>query len=268
MMPETIFSLLDRAINEGRDVAMVTLITAEGSTPRETGAKMLVYADGETAGTVGGGKLEAICMEHAHDAIKKGECRREVFDLTAEGIGMECSGRNEVFIEVYLTKIKLLILGGGHVGQKIAAAASVAGIGYSVSDDREEFANAKNFPHARRIFVEPSEKTAATADEKTYVIIVTRGHAHDQVCLEAALKTPAPYIGMIGSKQKVPKTFANLNKVGLHPESDPRVYSPIGLKVGGKAPGEIAISVLAEILKVHYGTTGRHCSAAISGKQD
>lgn len=268
MIPETIYAMLDRAIAEGRDAALVTIIGAQGSTPRETGAKMLVFSDGETAGTVGGGKLELLCVEAAKAAIEKGECKREVFDLTPQGIGMECAGRNEVFIEVFVSKINLLIMGGGHVGQKIAQAATMAGIGYIVADDRAEFANEKNFPTARKICVELPEKVANLADAKTCIVIVTRGHSFDQECLAAALKTSARYIGMIGSKQKVPKTFANLNKLGLHPETDPRVYSPIGLKLGGKTPGEIAISVLAEILKVCHGETGKHNSVAVSGKQD
>ncbi|MDD4004988.1 MAG: XdhC/CoxI family protein [Elusimicrobiaceae bacterium] len=260
MIHETIYALLDRAIAQGRDAALVTIIGSQGSTPRETGAKMLVFADGETAGTVGGGKLESLCIESARAAIGTGECRRETFDLTASGIGMECAGRNEIFIEVFVSRIKLLILGGGHVGQKIAQAAALAGIGYSVADDRAEFANAANFPLARNIYVEPPDTIAALADEKTCVVIVTRGHSLDQECLAAALKTPARYIGMIGSKQKVPGIFANLNKQGLHPETDPRVYSPVGLRLGGKTPGEIAISVLAEILMVCHNETGKHNS--------
>ncbi|MFA6582869.1 MAG: XdhC/CoxI family protein [Elusimicrobiaceae bacterium] len=260
MVPENIYSVLSRCINDGRDTALVTIISATGSTPRETGAKMLVFSDGSIEGTVGGGKIEALCISSARQALADGASRRETYELTPEGIGMECSGTAEIFIEVFVSRLKLLILGGGHVGQKIAEAASVAGISYSVADDRAEFANEKNFPRAHSIYLEPAHKAVPNADEKTYIIIVTRGHSLDQECLEAALKTNAPYIGMIGSKNKVPKVFANLNKVGLHPETDPRVYSPVGLDLGGKAPGEIAVSVLAEILKLAYGKSGRHNS--------
>jgi xanthine dehydrogenase accessory factor len=104
-------------------------------------------------------------------------------------------------------------------------------------------------------------------DSKTYIVIVTRGHALDGECLERALKTDAAYIGMIGSASKVPFIYKTLNKKGLHPETDTRVYAPVGLDVGGKTPGEIAISVLAEILKLSNSRSGAHMRLPISTKK-
>ncbi|MFA6004335.1 MAG: XdhC family protein, partial [Elusimicrobiota bacterium] len=133
-----------------------------------------------------------------------------------------------------------------------------------VADEREEFANRERFPQASRILVERPDRAVKSADvdAKTYVIIVTRGHALDHECLAAALKTRAAYIGMIGSRSKVPSAFRALNRKGLHPEKDKRVFAPIGLDCGGKSPGAIAISVLAEVLAVHNGRTGRHMRLA------
>ncbi|HOX22902.1 MAG TPA: XdhC/CoxI family protein [Elusimicrobiales bacterium] len=255
-----LFKALQQAIDSGRDIVLATVVSQEGSTPRDAGAKMLVFGDKTTLGTVGGGKLEAKCIEDALDAIASGRGGKKSYLLTAEGIGMECAGRTEIFFEVYAARLKLFILGCGHVSQKIAEVASTLGLLHSVVDDRAEFANRDNFPRAANIYVEEPHKAATKKriDDRTYIIIATRGHALDQECLEAALKTKAAYIGMIGSKQKVPTVFRRLNAKGLRPDKDPRVYSPIGLDVGGKTPGEIAVSVLAEVLKLANGRSGRH----------
>jgi xanthine dehydrogenase accessory factor len=111
-----------------------------------------------------------------------------------------------------------------------------------------------------RIIVEKPDKSISheTVFSDTFIVIVTRDHALDKECLEAALQTKAAYIGMIGSKNKVKAVFGRLNEKGLHPETDQRVYAPIGLDIGGKNPGEIAISVIAEIMKISYQRTGGH----------
>lgn len=247
---------LSKAISEGRPAAFVTVISAGGSTPRDAGAKMLVFEDGSIRGTVGGGTLEALSIKQALDSLKKGEGGKYIFDLKPKGnTGMICMGRVEIFVDIYKDAVKLLIIGGGHVGMKIAEAARLAGYPYSVADDRAEFANAERFPGASKIIAEKPDKAvpAAKIDVNTYVVIVTRGHALDRESLDEALKTPAAYIGMIGSKKKVAEVFRLLGEKKICPEKDKRVHAPIGLNLGGKTPGEIAISVLAEIIQVRYG---------------
>lgn len=252
---------LSKAIAEGRAAAFVMVISADGSTPRDAGAKMLVYEDGSICGTVGGGKLEALSIEQARDCLKKGAGGKFIFDLKPKGnTGMICMGRVEVFVDVYKEAVKLLIVGAGHVGMKIAEGARLAGYSYAVADDRAEFANAERFPGAAGIMTERPDKAVREAgvDKNTYVVIVTRGHALDRESLEEALKTPAAYIGMIGSAQKVKEVFRILGKKNVFPARDGRVHSPIGLNLGGKTPGEIAVSVLAEIIKVRYGRDASH----------
>lgn len=258
---KNIIKLLSEAIDSGRSAAFVTVISVDGSTPREAGAKMLVYADGAIEGTVGGGSIEALVIKQAVVCIKKGEGGKFVFDLRPAGnTGMICMGTMEVYIDVYKNPFKVLILGGGHVGVKIAEACRLAGYPYMVADDRKEFANAERFPQALAIINEMPHKAVAAAgvDKDTYAVIVTRGHALDRECLEAAMRTPAPYIGMIGSGDKVREIFRLLGKKKLYPLKDRRVHSPVGLNLGGKTPGEIAVSVLAEIMKTHYKRDGAH----------
>jgi len=262
-MKETrnLIKMLAEAIDAGRAAAFVTVISVGGSTPREAGAKMLVYSDGSIEGTVGGGSIEALTIRRAVECIKKGEGGKFVFDLKPKGnTGMICMGKMEVFIDVYKNPFKVLILGGGHVGVKIAEACALAGYPYVVADDRKEFANGERFPGALAIINEFPHKAVAAAgvDKDTCVVIVTRGHALDRECLEAAMRTPAAYIGMIGSRDKVGEIFRLLGRKKLFPLEDKRVHSPVGLNLGGKAPGEIAVSVLAEIMKVHYKRDGAH----------
>ncbi|MFA6092518.1 MAG: XdhC/CoxI family protein [Elusimicrobiota bacterium] len=251
--------LFAEAIESGASAAMLTVISAQGSTPREGGARMIVYPDGAWAGTVGGGTLESLCMKDALAALKEGKSRKAVYDLKPEGIGMLCMGEVEVYIDVNVCKLRLLILGAGHVGQKIAEVAAAAGIPCEAADERAEFASRERFPRAARVLVERPDKAVKTLkpDERSYVVIVTRGHELDQECLAAALKTQAAYIGMIGSRSKVPEIFRRLNRQGLHPEKDGRVHSPIGLDLGGKSPGEIAVSVVAQVLQLRYKRSAR-----------
>lgn len=255
-----VIRLFAEAIDGGRAAALVSVVSMEGSSPRDAGARMLVYANGSSVGTVGGGKLEALAIQDAVRAIGEGSSRKIAYDLKPGGTGMICNGRVEVFIDVNIRELSVLILGAGHVGQSLAAAAGAVGIPCDVADDRGEFANRERFPDAGRIFLERPDKALARAkpDPRTYVVIVTRGHQLDEECLAAALKTKAGYIGMIGSLSKVPTVFASLRKKGVDPERDPRVYAPIGLDLGGKSPGAIAISILAEILKVRHRRAGGH----------
>ena len=255
-----VIRLFADAIDSGGSAALVTVVSMQGSTPRDAGARMIVYPDGSSVGTVGGGKLEALSIGDAVQAIAEGTSRKMAYDLKPSGTGMICMGRVEVFIDVQARELSLLIVGGGHVGERVAAVAAAVGISYDVADDRQEFANRERFPGAGRIFVERPDKAVASAkpDERTYVVIVTRGHELDEQCLAAALKTRAAYIGMVGSRSKVPTVFKNLRRKGMRPEKDPRVHAPIGLDLGGKTPGAIALSILAEIFKVHHRRGGGH----------
>ena len=261
--------ILGEAIDGGKSAAFVIVISADGSTPREAGAKMLVFESGSIEGTVGGGALEALAIKQAVACIKKGAGGKFVFDLNPDGnTGMICMGRVEIFIDVYKNPLKILILGAGHVGMKIAEAAEMAGYPYLVADDRPEFANKERFPRACAIILERPHKAVARAgvDKNTYVVIVTRGHALDRECLETVMRTKAPYIGMIGSADKVREIFRLAGKKKLYPLRDKRVYSPVGLNLGGKTPGEIAVSVLAQIVMLHHKKTGEHLRVTASHK--
>ncbi len=236
--------------------ALVTVTGGEGSAPREPGAKMLVLPDGRSEGTIGGGRLEAQAVEDAKAALEAGRSRAAAYELEPAALGMYCGGRVSIFIDVFAPALKLLVLGGGHVGQKTSELAAFLGIPHRVVDDRAEFAAPARFPGACEVrAADPASAARLGIDERTAVVIVTRCHGFDLRCLVAALGSPAFYVGMIGSRRKTARLFELCRRRGLEPE-DPRVHAPIGLDLGGRAPEAIALSILAEVMMVRNKTTG------------
>ncbi|MGI6221534.1 MAG: XdhC family protein [Coriobacteriales bacterium] len=144
----------------------------------------------------------------------------------------------------------LYLIGGGHVSLATEAAARVAGFSTVVIDDRVEFANAERFPNARCIAM-PGYEDLSTLKirENDYIAIMTRGHSYDRECLMWALGTPAGYIGMIGSKRKCGLVYDRLREDGYSEEAIASVHGPIGLPIGGNTPGEIAISIVAQLVQ-------------------
>jgi xanthine dehydrogenase accessory factor len=219
---------------------------------------MLVFPDKRIAGTIGGGRLEAQAIDDAVRALTEGKPRAVTYELEPRALGMYCGGTVTVFIDVYCEALKLVILGGGHVGEKTAALAAFLGVPHWVVDDRAEFASRARFPTARDVIVGQPEAAlkALGVDGKTAIAVVTRCHGSDLRCLTAALGTPAFYIGMIGSRAKVERLFALCERRGLSPAEDARVRAPIGLDLGGSRPEDIALSIMAEVMQAHHGAAG------------
>jgi xanthine dehydrogenase accessory factor len=156
-----------------------------------------------------------------------------------------------VVLEVVRPKLKLVIFGAGHVGQAAALIGAMLGYEVVVADDREEFASRRRFPDPRIGLLTGDMETAADRagiTAGTAIVIVTRGHQSDELCLKSVLRTPAVYLGMIGSKRRVLGVFKRLTAEGFTDEELARVHAPIGLKIGARTPQEIAVSILAEII--------------------
>lgn len=240
--------------------AVVSVVKTSGSTPGNVGDKMLVFPDGTTEGTVGGGAVEKQIITDTLNLLKNKKSELKIYELTKD-LGMRCGGQMAVFIEVFLGDTPhLFIFGAGHIARKLGPMAYLAGISYTVVDDREEFAKKEFFKDATEVICSDFKRAfkKINVTENSYLVIVTYKHLNDEVCLQNALKTDACYIGMIGSKKKVVEIFENLSKKGLDIKNDKRVYAPVGLDIGDGTPGEIAVSILAEILKLKSGKTGEH----------
>lgn len=237
---------------EGEVAALAIIISSTGSTPRAEGSKMLVRADGSTLGSLGGGELEARACKKAMEAMEKGKPERLRFSLTGKEIGMICGGNVEIFIEPIIPSPTLYIFGGGHIAVPLVKIGKLADFRIAVIDDRAEFANAQRFPEAELILVEDFSKVFSKLKigKSSYLVIITRNHEYDDVVLELALATPAKYIGMIGSKTKRETIFSHMLAKGVAKELLDKVHAPIGLEINAETPEEIAVSILAEIIKV------------------
>ena len=362
-MDKEVFLGLERVYNQKLEAALITVTSVLGSTPRKPGAKMLVFADGTTVGTIGGGCGEAEGRREALNSITAYSSKIYHLNMTADMAqeeGMVCGGIMELFIDylgfqspmeqtnlikeyllaineasnpILVTVIKaldeqlvgrklvikntgniigdlglnelsriaqecakiggksnqphlinldanfepcissvskasyrlliepptsvsqLVILGAGHIALPLATMAKIVGYEVTVVDDRSSFANSARFPSADTIICDDFERAidSININPQTYVVIITRGHRYDKVCLRKVINQSATYIGMIGSRKRVKALLAELEEEGVPDELLQKLYSPIGLNIGAETPEEIAVCILGELIKVQRG---------------
>jgi xanthine dehydrogenase accessory factor len=261
-----VFAALGEALKAGEEVALVTIVSANGSTPQRVGAKMLVYADGRVVGTIGGGCYENESLWKAREVLKTRKActvKYELADDFAAESGLICGGQMEVFIEPIEPSPTVYIFGAGHVGQFVAQVAHDAGFRVHVIDDREKFANRERFPQAAAIVVDdiPGWLERNRLPATAYAVIVTRGHRHDLDALRALAVQDLRYLGLIGSRAKVKRIYDVLVEEGSVPvDRLARINAPIGLDIGAVTPQEIAVAIVAELIAVRRGR-----SAAVAG---
>jgi xanthine dehydrogenase accessory factor len=162
----------------------------------------------------------------------------------------------DFLVEPLCREGSVIIFGAGHISRELAPLAKLVGFRTIVLDDRREFANRGRFSCADEVLVIDSFEAALNGlaiDEESYLVLVTRGHAHDKTVLKQALATPAGYIGMIGSRRKRDAIYQALLGEGVSRGDLERVYSPVGIKIGAETPAEIAVSIVAELIQVRAG---------------
>ncbi|MEX1254645.1 MAG: XdhC family protein [Dehalococcoidia bacterium] len=255
------------AAQGGQPVAVATVIRApEGAAPA-AGAKVLVRTDGSRLGSLGGGPLEAAVVADAHAALTtrpRAQVETLHYASDAARVDRHEAGPEtfEVMIEVTERPATLLVVGAGHVGLSIATIAAHVGFSVVVLDDRSVFANAERFPMADRVVCGDTveELRGLTIDDATYIVLVSRGHKQDELALREVVSSGAAYVGMIGSQRRVSTVLTHLAREGHPREALERVHTPLGLDIGAETPEEIAVSVIAEIIAVRRGGTGRKLS--------
>jgi xanthine dehydrogenase accessory factor len=261
MSEEVLRSLLE-AREERRPCVLVTVAATAGSVPRQAGAKMLVFGDGGTAGTIGGGKFEALVIEECARALRDRSPQLKTYplhELAEDSFGAICGGEVTVLIEPQQSGEAIFLVGAGHCSRAIAGLARSCGLYVTVVDDRPGLLN--DFPAHQRITDRSPAKFIMDrmwrADEA--LIIASRNYEIDREALRATLaRNGAGYVGMIGSRRKVRRVFDELIADGVTADRLAHVFAPMGLDVGADAPEEIAISVLAEVLQVMRGRPGGH----------
>jgi xanthine dehydrogenase accessory factor len=264
-----IFAEIARLRKEGRKAALATIIQVQGSIPSYESSKILIRDDGSMVGTVGGGCVEAEVWSVAQDVMREEKPRRLHFNLNANAEydnGLICGGSLDIFVEPILATPTLCLFGGGHVSLYVSKVASLAGFDTVVIDDREAFASKERFPEAVETHAGPWEDTfrKLQVSDRSYLVIVTRGHKGDLDCLRWAVTTPARYIGMIGSRRKIIEIHKVLEGEGVPAEKLQRVHAPIGLDIGALTPEEIAVSIVAEMIAVRRNAVPSVASMAFS----
>lgn len=249
---DEILEQLAQCNRQGKPVCLCVIVNTQGAVPRHAGSKMLVFPNGETMGTVGGGGVEAEVKKAALDALHTGKPSLIHFSLNAqnqESAGV-CGGEEDIYIKPFLSKPKLLIIGAGHVGKSVAKFAKMLGFQVIVSDDRAELCTQEEFPEADQLLPIPMQAIPQQIeiDPHTYIVIVTRGSEVDVQGLPTLLRTQPAYIGLIGSRRRWEATRQDLLAKGISEAELQRVKCPIGLDIHAETPDEIAISILAEII--------------------
>ncbi len=275
--------LVEAALSLGAHgrIVLCQIVRTAGSTPGKVGWKMLARPDGTFCGNLGGGAFEAMVKADALAMLGAGgNGSRAPADAAAppaaappavvkryylteqavrgEPTGMVCGGMAEVFLEVIAAAPVLVVCGGGPVGQALAQAAGPAGFETLVVDDREAFRRPELFAEGTRLAAVDRDYSqdflAAVAQRELYVAVVSRCWETDVAALAAVLRQAPPrlcYLGLMGSRRKVARVREELAQRGAD-LGGVRLHAPIGLRLGGDSPGEIAISILAEVIGTRY----------------
>ena len=228
-------------------VALATVIKSGSDGKSRIGDKLFIRENGKTEGTLGNLETDKGAIEKAKILMIHG---RNEYVMTASGA--------EYFIEAYTTPPQLVICGGGHVSRALASLAKPLEFRLFITDDREEFANEDRFPEADIIVSEKPEDALPNLpiNPNTFIVVATRGHRYDNSALLAAAKTPARYVGLMGSKRKTILIYEDLMKSDLSLDRIREIRSPIGLDIKARTPEEIAISIMSEVLMFRLGGSG------------
>jgi xanthine dehydrogenase accessory factor len=269
-----IYCEIVRLQQAGQRAALAYPVSIIGSVPCVSQSRLLARHDGSFVGTIGGGPLEAEVLRRAAEVIRFGEPAVLDFELRqdeAAESGMVCGGScsiridpilpdtaPDVFAEIAQGEARppVYIFGAGHVAIPVAHLAGLVGFRTVVIDDRGEFANAARFPQADQVLIATVDEAFSELRiaEGAYVVIVTRGHHLDEEVAAHALRTPARYIGMIGSKRKVASIRQRLLDSGFSESDIARLHAPIGIDIGAETVEEIALSIVAELVAVRRDT--------------
>jgi xanthine dehydrogenase accessory factor len=248
-------------LRSGRRAVLATIVRASGSTPRDVGARMLVRADGTTLGTIGGGAFEAMVAADSAALLSGRDpapvVKRYTFREEGEdALGMACGGTAEVLLEPAGTGPRLVVFGAGHVGMALARLAASVGFRTEIVDDRADACEAARAAGIGEVHLCDAEyrEGVPPVGPSSYVAVVTRCHRTDRLALRRVLREPLSYLGLIGSRRKKAVIFEQLRaEDGATDVELSRVRCPIGLPLGGDTPEEIAVSIVAEMLKLRHG---------------
>ncbi|NWG20263.1 MAG: XdhC family protein [Chloroflexi bacterium] len=242
----TLFETLTSCIAAEQPVAMATVIQGAG----RVGAKMLLRPDTPRLGDLGNATLDEAVERAALAMLTRAESGVRVYAVP--------EGEVQVFIETYPSPPTMFIVGAVHIAIALVTFARTLGFRTVVIDARGAFATAERFAHADElIHAWPDEVLPARLNSNSYVVLLTHDPKLDDPALKVALPSPARYIGALGSPRTHAKRLERLRADGVPEEQLARLHAPIGLKIGGATPEEIAVSIIAEVVAARHGLTGK-----------
>lgn len=245
MTSASIYKTLVDRLNASKKAVVVTALVKENSGKAAYTAKDILGED-LLDSCKSSDNMDDTVLENALDALKSGNLRF-----------VEGTDRTAYLVEPYFPESRLIVLGGGHIAKPLVEFGSKAGFSVTAADDRPVFANKQRFPDAEKVICEDFEKSVGllNLNKSSFVVIVTRGHRHDLTCLRQVLKYDTAYVGMIGSRRRVQSIKEQLLGEGYSRENIEGVNAPIGLEIGAITPEEIAISIIAQVIRCKRLTT-------------
>jgi len=235
---------------DGAAAVVATVINAGNCPDTSSGEKCFIRDGVVKVGNIRNKELLQAVLLEAESRLKREECRQVALTLP----GTECKA--EVFFEVLPAMRKAIIVGAGHLAIPLVKFAKILGFHITVIDDRVMYANRERFPDVEEVLVGDMAETLRGIDitPQTYIVLITRGHQYDEPCLREVIHSSAKYIGMIGSRRRIKACFIRFrDEEGIPEELLKRVYAPIGLDIKAESPEEIALSIIAEMVKVRRG---------------
>jgi xanthine dehydrogenase accessory factor len=237
-----IYDLLKQSLEDEKLVAVATVVAGPG-----LGNKLLIWPDGRTAGDLGIAGLNERVLRFSADLLADQRAGRSTFEVAGDPV--------DVFIDVFPPPPRLIIVGAVHVAIPLVTFARELGFRTVVVDARSAFATPERFSHVDELILKWPAKALQEIeiDENTYVVVLTHDEKLDNPALQIAMRSPARYIGALGSPRTHAKRVQHLKAQGATDEQLNRIHAPIGLDLGAQRPEEIAVSIIAEIVAVSHG---------------
>jgi xanthine dehydrogenase accessory factor len=258
----SIYEEVSNAEKRGEMIALCTIVSSTGSTPRHEGSKMIVRKNGKISGTVGGGEVEYFVIQEALLSLSDHKIRKLTYNLVdpEKGDPGICGGTLEVYVEPIIPKLSVVVVGAGHVGKQVVHLAKWLGYRTILTDDRSELCSPDFAPGADEYILCAIEDIPLRVEINnfSYLVLATKGSNVDTVGLPALLKTEAGYIGVIGSRKRWETTRKSLVEKGFTEKDLSRINSPIGLELGAETPEEIAVSIIAEVMMFSNRCSGKN----------
>ncbi len=249
---QSVAEIASLKLDRREPAVLLTVVKTDPGSALKLGHKSIFSAVGRQTVSFGGGELESAILNDAAEALEHRRHSARYYRVNGSSSTRRDPEAIGIYFEALIPRDHLIIVGAGHIGVAVSSIAARVGFEVTVIDDRSDYANRERFPEVDRVVAKGIEPALSEIDidDTTYVVLVTRAHAFDEIALRLVLDSNARYIGMIGSTRRVLVVYRRLVSEGFTPESLSKVYAPIGLDFGASTPDEIGLAIVAELIAV------------------